>query len=176
MFRSILAGVLTVLVIAQPEDKPAAASRPVESQPTTRPTGTSGTLRKPVQAEMLKKLLAQKDRPVPIQPQTDPAHARPGPGPDGRTLLLEGTSLTERPGRLVREGGRAKFVFHLDGESQAPRSMPILESQLLEMMEKEAEAGFQEFIVSGEVTRYRGTNYLLVRKVLRRTGEDNLSP
>ncbi len=178
MLRGILVAACALLLIGQVEDKPQPASRPTQTQPATRPTDSNPTLRKPAQVEILKNLLRQQDRPTPIQSQTSPGRpdSTPGLGSDGRPLLAEGTFLVERPGRLMREGGRAKFVFHVNGESEASRSMPVLESQLLESMEREAEAGFSEFIVSAEVTRYRGTNYLLLRKVLRRTEHGNLSP
>jgi hypothetical protein len=178
MLRWIVVSVLTAGMLGPTEPEPATRPKQAESEPTSRPAGAASTLRRPAQSEILRNLLSRQDRPTPILPRADalqpPAVA--GLGPDGRPLLVEGTAIVERPGRLVREGGRAKFVFYLDGDSQAPRAMPVLESQLLETLENEVQAGFDEFIVSGEVTRYRGTNYLLLRKVLRRTGQGNLQP
>jgi hypothetical protein len=144
---------------------------------TTQPAKREGTLRKPEQAQILEHLLGQKDV-VPLQPQTTPGR-RPeqdAAGPGAQPLLLEGTLLVERPGRYVEQSGRAVFICRVDTEDSAPRKMPILENQLLETMEREAQAGFSEFIVSAEVTRYRGKNYLLLKKVLRRASHGNLSP
>jgi hypothetical protein len=174
MLGPIVSSAFAMLLVMQAQDKPGVAT----SQPSSQPTGRTTPLRKPADAELLRKLLDRKDQPVPIPPQADklPTLAERGIGPDGQPLLLEGTPLVERPGRLVRDGGRSKFVFFLDGEAQAPRTIPILESQLLETLENEADAGYHEFIVSGEVTRFRGENYLLLRKVLRRTGQDNVAP
>ena len=127
--------------------------------------------------EILRNLLDQEDRPAPIQPQSGPAPATEAAlGSDGQPLLVEGTSLVERPGRLVHEDDKSKFVFNIGGSDQKTRKMEILENQLLETMEQEAEAGFAEFIISAQVTRYRGQNYLLLRKVLRRVSHGNLSP
>jgi hypothetical protein len=131
-------------------------------------------VRPPSQADILRKLLARDERATPILPQ-DPQ--KPGTTLDveGLPLLLEGTFITERPGRLVHEDGRARFIFYPEG-GRISRSLEILQCQLLEMMEREADAGFSEFVVSGEVTRYRDRNYLLLRKILRRAGHGNLSP
>jgi hypothetical protein len=152
----------------------AADVQPAASQPAKR----ESTLRKPEQAQILEHLLGQKDV-VPLQPRSAPGQ-RPesggANGPGAERLLLEGTLLVERPGRYVEEGGRAVFICRVHAEDAAPRKMPILENQLLETMEREAEAGFSEFIVSAEITRYRGKNYLLLKKVLRRASHGNLSP
>jgi hypothetical protein len=174
MLRPIVCSAFVILLLGQGQDKPGAAT----SQPTSQPAARTTPLRKPADAELLRKLLARKDQPAPIPPQHDkePTKEEKGIGPDGQPLLLEGAAMVERPGRLVRDGGRPRFVFFLDGEAQAARTMPILESQLLETLENEADAGFREFIISGEVTRYRGENFILLRKVLRRTGQDNVAP
>ena len=177
MFRWILASTLLLPLLASPEGQTQGVPTPPESQPTSRPVD-GDTLRSPRQAEILKDLLRRADRPTPIQPRSDeprsPAEA--GVGADGRPLLLEGTTLVERPGRLAHEDGQARFLFHLEGDEGAARSMQLLPCQLLETMEREAQSGFDEFIVTAEVTRYKGENFLLLRKVLRRTGHGNLSP
>ena len=159
-----------LLGAVEPASRPAAtASAPAASQPTSRPA-----LRRPAQAEVLRNLLSQADRPQPVAP-VDPGKGAAGKDAANPQALVEGTLLVERPGRLIREDGRAKFLFS-DGKNAATKAMPILESQLLEVMERESESGFPEFIVSAEVTRYKGSNYLLLRKVLRRTGNGNLTP
>jgi hypothetical protein len=180
MTRLLLAGTSLLLLLAPAGGQPqeADATQPPATQPTSQPAEPRSTLRKPSQARILENLLNRADRPLPIKAQTrlEPAESSSDPGVQRFPLLLEGTFLPERPGRLVREEGRARFVFIADGSAAATRSMPILESQLLETMEREAEAGFSEFIISAEVTRYRGQNYLLLRKVLRRTEHGNLGP
>lgn len=172
--RTLLGRGLLLFVAANTAQKAAAAEPDAASQPASQPT-TAGA-RRPAQAEILRNLLSeQAERPKPVLP-TDSGRQGGDAAGSARGLLTEGTIVVERPGRLVREDGRAKFLLHVEGEGPAPRAMPVLESQLLELMEREAEAGFAEFIVSAEVTRYRGTNYLLMRKVLRRTSHNNVAP
>ena len=182
MLPWLIVSAWTVLVWAQPQDRPQPIPPAPETQPTSRPTDSNPTLRRPAQAEILKNLLARDERAAPIrpqEPQTKPGRAgRPPATVDaqGQPLLLEGTFLVERPGRLVREDGRPKFIFHPDASSSATRTIEIVPNQLLEAMERETDAGFSEFVVSAEVTRYKGSNYLILRKILRRVAHGNLSP
>jgi len=182
MPRWILVIACTAMVAGQDTGHDPTVDDPPATQPASRPADSHSRLRTPTQADILKKLLALDRRPKPIRP-VDPGAASGGEpdatagfDPEGQPLLLEGTHLAERPGRLVHEAGRAKFVFHVDGSSRAPRTMEILENGLLEAMERQAEAGFDKFIISADVTRYRDRNYLLLRKILRRVSHGNLSP
>jgi hypothetical protein len=181
MLSWILATVCTMMLVGQTGDSGPASKKSPDTQPTSRPAEAPSTLRKPAQAVILKGLLGRTERPTPIQPQ-DPQTPGGGPAraadvdPDGQPLLLEGTLLVERPGRLVHEAGQAKFVFHVDADSSVTRTMEILPNQLLEAMEREAQAGFTEFIVTAELTRYKDRNYLMLRKILRRVGHGNLGP
>jgi hypothetical protein len=165
-----------VVLIGQDKGAEPPATKPAESQPATQPADSS--LRRPQQVEVLKGLLGRQDRAAPVrpEPQKRGPESAPSAGADGQGLLLEGAFLSERSGRLVHEGGRAKFVFNVDGAGQSPRSIDILENQLLEAMEREAESGFGDFIISAEVTRYQGRNFLLLRKILRRVDHGNLGP
>ncbi len=177
MLRWILASTCTIFLLGQAEDKKSAAT-----QPASRPAESPSSLRKPAQANILKGLLGRHERPRPILPQS--AHdaedgVDPVAGaidPEGHPLLLEGTFLIERPGRLVYEDGRANFALQVDGGDQGVRTLELCPNQLLEAMEREAKSGFTEFIVSAEITRYRGRNYLLLRKILRRVDHGNLGP
>jgi hypothetical protein len=178
MLSWILTALCTAMLTAQTEGQGQPASQPANSQPSTRPAETAGTLRKPTQASILKGLLRQAERPEPIRP-VEPTTAPAGGvahGADGQPLFLEGTMLVERRGRLIHEDGRAKFVLYADVSSPAPRTLEIIPSQLLEAMEREGRAGFSEFIVTAEVTRYKDRNYLILRKILRRVGHGNLGP
>lgn len=148
------------------------------TQPTTQPAESRTTLPRPEQADILRNLLGRRDLVVPVvAPRSaDRPGADAGVGPDGHPLLIEGTMIVERPGRLIRDENHPRFVFHLGGDTGSPRTMELLRNQVLETMEREAEAGFTEFIISAEVTRYRGANFLLLRKVLRRTDDGNIGP
>jgi hypothetical protein len=168
------------LAAGAPPEEPTPAPEAEEAKPAPESQPTHRTLRKPEQAEILEGLLGRRDRPTPIRPQ--PADEEEPEGEDGfvneegESVLLEGTFVIERPGRFVEVEGVPRFIFLASPEDEQTRSMEILRSQLLETMERESRAGFSEFIVSAEVTRYKGKNFLLLRKVLRRTGHGNLTP
>jgi hypothetical protein len=178
MFSWILAGLCMLMPAGQEGGRQQAGAQQVESQPTTQPAEAAGTLRKPAQADILRGLLRQAERPTPIRPvEVGPGQPQgPARGADGQPLILEGTMIVERRGRLVHEEGRAKFVLHADVDSPAPRTLEIVPSQLLEAMEREEQAGFAEFIITAEVTRYKDRNYLILRKILRRVGHGNVGP
>lgn len=159
------------------QDSSAATTQPTTG-PTSRPSGDAG-MRRPEQAEILRGLLSRQERPVPvpIEPKYERlTPAERGLGADGLSLLLEGTFVVERPGRIERDGDGLAFAFNYDPAAQQMRRLRLLPCQLLETIEYEMTGGYEDFIVSGEVTRYRGENYLLLRKVLRRMAHGNLSP
>lgn len=181
MFRWIYVVACASLLVAQTPPSGSTEPESPQSQPASRPAAPASGLPVPAQAEILKNLLGREARPTPIRPRestelTTNEAAAAGLDPDGQPLLLEGTFIVERPGRLVREGGRAKFVFYQQEGGTGPRHIEILQSQLLEVMEREAESGLTEFVVSGEVMRYRDRNFLLLRKILRRVDHGNLGP
>ncbi len=149
-----------------------------DTQPAARPGENAAGVRRPQQADVLRDLLLQqgRTRPVPARAAETVTAGGPRLGPDGQPLLLEGTFLIERPGRLVYDGGRPRFEFLLDDGATAPRILELLPSQLLETMEQEARQGFSEFVISAEVTQYQGANYLMLRKVLRRVSNGNIGP
>jgi hypothetical protein len=164
------------------EQKASATSQVATSQPTSRPGGSGTTFRRPEQARVLQELLQRRETAKPILPWTSG-----GEGPDrsggvegskpGEPLLPEGEVVVERPGKYVAgEDGGARFLFQADDSSRGVERMEILPNQFLEIMENEAKAGISEFVITAEVTSYRGRNYLLLRKVLRRVPNRNLSP
>ena len=162
----------------KPKPKAEAESRPTASQPAAVPR----TLRPPEQAEIIENLLRNRETSSLILPQQPdsagppvPA-SQPGVGGKGSALLVEGTMLVERPGRLVWDEGRPMFVFVADGETMQARTIELLPSNLLEAMEREVRLGATEFVVSAEVTRYHDRNFLLLRKLLRRVEHGNLGP
>ena len=95
----------------------------------------------------------------------------------GISLLPDGYPLSERAGRLHRSGTRLEFYFTSGSPApDAPDVMEFNKNRWLEAMEAEAEAGVEEFIISAEVTRYRGQNYLNLWKYRRQISHGNLSP
>jgi hypothetical protein len=173
----LLASLLAAQVIAQnvpAEQPPRPASAPATSQPAQEPPRTA---RRPVQAEILEALLRDREAQKPIQPVDPSAPAGQGAvAPEQANLLLEGSILVDRAGRLVRTHERAEFEFVGQAGDQALPPMIILESQYLEALEREADAGAREFVITAEVTRYRGRNYLRILKLTRRLENGNLSP
>ncbi|HEB60521.1 MAG TPA: hypothetical protein ENJ06_01725 [Phycisphaeraceae bacterium] len=96
---------------------------------------------------------------TPGLPWIDPAQNRKG------HLLLEGTFIHSRRGRLARSsvGGELYFVFDADAQGMQDPPMILLPCMWLEHMEKIAELRGDDavFILSGEVKVYHNRNYLL---------------
>jgi len=159
--------------LAEPQGPPA-------TQPASQPSRWSPR-RHPVQAEIYEQLLRDAERMSarPIFP-VDPRTGRPAGGAEQTNvlgLLPEGTVLVDRKGRLVRSGTRAEFQFDPGNAPEgAATSMEILRNGLLELMETEAASGVTEFVITAEVTRYRETNYLLLRKCQRALAQGNIGP
>jgi len=179
--RLILMSVCALL-LADPSPQETPRRKAPETQPATQPAtrpAENPTLRPPERAQILRRLIEDKERARPIEPvpETRPAKAG-GPVVDaqGNPLLFEGTMLIERPARLVYEEGRPTLVVQVDANTQQPRVFELLPNQLLELMEKEAKAGVTEFLVSAEVTKYGPRNFVLLRKMLRRVDHGNIRP
>lgn len=90
-------------------------------------------------------------------------------------LLVEGTPIIDRSGRLVEAGGRWTFVF--DGSTEEP-PIELLPNLMLERMIYQAASdrdGTVFIVQHGEVTEFQGRNYLLVRTVTARMPDRNLT-
>lgn len=89
-----------------------------------------------------------------------PKVARPA---SSRRVIREGSFLTNRRGRLTREGRDWLFEFDRDARGVAEPTMIVLPGQRLTEMERLIESRVESltFVVSGEVFVYRGRNYLL---------------
>jgi len=153
-----------------------------QEKPASRPGQPEAGLSKPEQADIIADLLRAQERSRIVLPQ-DPGSGSTLPGattqPAGRNEeapLLDGTTLVERPGRLVFEGGKPLFVFADERTAPRLRAMELLPNQLLEAMEQEAGSSGPEFVISARVTRYKSRNYLLLTKVLRRIEHGNVRP
>lgn len=179
MLRIVLATLVILSpTLAPPEGHPE-ATQPVASQPASQPTESTRP-RSPTQARILEELLRATEprQTKPILPDaSDHAGGESTQARGGPPLLLDGTAISERLGRLVRSGDRSEFHFSPGtlGED-APLVMEFNKNALLEAMETEAAAGVEEFIISAEVSRYHGANYLLLRKFRRQVSHGNLSP
>lgn len=136
--------------------------------------------RNPTQARIFEELLRDTERGnvKPILSERGIGRAAIATSEDGSpSLLLEGTILIERLGRLASHGNRSEFHFTSGSPIEdAPDVMEFNKNGLLEAMEEEAEAGVKEFIISAEVTRYRNQNYLNLLKYRRQISHGNLTP
>lgn len=184
---------LVALLTAQdsPSAKPADPAPPAEAKkdepakteaksdgaesPEPAPRSTEPRLPNEAQERVLQGLLRdQSRRPIPRRvPETgQPADT---PGADDRALLLEGQMLVMRQGRLETLSDRAEFHFYNADESGLAM-IELLPNQTREFMERLYESGITEFVITGEIQRYRGKNYLLVRKADPHRGNGNLAP
>jgi len=93
----------------------------------------------------------------------------------GQKLLPDGAPLVHRPGRLTRDGHWWMFAFESDDPEHSEPPMRILPNQSLELMLQALNLGEHGlvFAVSGEVTLFKGRNYLLPRVALRRMDSGN---
>ncbi len=87
--------------------------------------------------------------------------------PRGKQMLREGTRLQDTSGRFEAVGERVSFVLADSGES-----VRVLENLALERISQvlvQNPAGPQ-WTISGTLTEYRGSNFLLVTKAIQ-TGQ-----
>lgn len=157
-------------------EAPTAAAEPPATEPAEPDAEDAG--RKPFQDDILKTLLRDQEAPQTI-PQHNPVLGTLDPGIDDgdqqKLLLIDGTRLVERVGRVQQVEDKLRInIVRAGGERMV--QLELLPNSLLELLEREVERGGSEFVVSGEVTRYRGRNYLLLRRVVRRVDNGNIMP
>jgi len=133
--------------------------------------------------EIIKQLLERKPRrAVPLR-QNVPAVAQQEPPPvrpDGEARVEqvwpEETLVVDQPGRIVPSEQWWMFAFEDKGHQASRRPVRLLPNRMLE--NAIALAGDESMgvvlTVSGELTEYHGTNYLLLRKVLVQRDWGNL--
>ncbi len=180
MLRFVLASLIAASCAPQTLQEKSTTKPVAGSPPATQPAGQTVSPRNPTQARILAELLrdAEQARPRPILSDPDTGSvASPADLGDGVSLLPDGYLLGDRSGRLVRRGDHVEFHFTPGGPAEdAPGIMTLNKNALLEAMETEAEAGVKEFVISAEVTRYRGHNYLNLLKYRRQLSHGNLTP
>ncbi|RME41958.1 MAG: hypothetical protein D6788_00105 [Planctomycetota bacterium] len=117
--------------------------------------------------------------------QTPPEVLIPGSTPEedadaGGSLFLlpEGTPLINRAARLTRKGNWWALTFEADDPDHPEPPIRVLPNRKLETMVRawEEEPAGLVFLVSGEMTVFRGENYLLPTVVIRRMASANLQP
>lgn len=157
-------------------------------EPESRP-GEGPPVREPTAEEILKQLLSRPTRrsvALPqltqvIPPESPNAASLPAanelqPRSAGTGLMPEHAMLVDRVGRVVPGERWWTLVFENRGEQAADRPIRLLPSRLLETAISLSKGGTQctVFLVSGEVTTYENSNYLLLRKVLVRRQIGNI--
>lgn len=181
--KSLIIGAATLLVlgVAIAQDQPAAPqTRATEQADATDPNASepnAPTGRKPFQDEILKALLQEQELPRVIR-QQDPQRGttvKIGPMARDEATLLEGTMVVERPAQFTIANGKPQLSLTL-ADLNRTATLEVLPSKLLEALEREFESGVAEFIVSGEVTRYKEEAYILLRKVVQRVNNGNIRP
>jgi len=118
--------------------------------------------------------------------QLDPAVLGVAPGATGRgpaaapRLKPEGQFIINRRARLMQSGDgmRSVLVFEADSPEHSEPPMILLPCQLLENMETLVQERGDNlvFIVSGQVTIYRGVNHLLPTMMRIASDPENLRP
>ena len=96
-----------------------------------------------------------------------------------RLRMPDGYFLVDRTGRLTQVD--TWWVFNFVGDNNPDESpdppIRLLPNQMLERMIRESQGASRsvDFIISGEVTDFMGANYLLLRKLMRKRDQGNLS-
>jgi hypothetical protein len=159
--------------------QPAPDSRPegAAAGPASAPAG------EPRPEDIIKQLLEKKPRRALVLPQTMPSTVQrpltPGPGgePSAEQVQAEETMVIEQPGRVVPSDEKWwTFSYEDKGHQATRRPVRLLPNRMLEnaiALTGDESMGVV-LIVSGELTEYRGTNYLLLRKVLAQRDWGNL--
>ena len=145
-------------------------------------TGPAGREVRP--EDIIQQLLQNKPRRAVVLPQSMPSAApastagpvAEGDAPAAQQLWAEETMLVDRPGRVVPSDKFWTFSFEDKGSPQTRKPIRLLPNR---MLENAVAAGGDKtlgvvLVVSGEVTEYRGNNYLLLRKVLVQRDMGNL--
>jgi hypothetical protein len=152
----------------------------VRLQVSSAPATTPGA--EPTAEEVLRQLMQNRPSrsPIPPQPSATAAATQPGAPLAGAIerkgpRWTEDTSLMDQPGRILPGDDGWSFAF--EDSSLSPQLAPVrlLPNQLLETAIHLSGGGTRSvvLIISGDVTVYKGVEYLLLRKVLVRRDTGN---
>jgi hypothetical protein len=113
---------------------------------------------------------AQPLKPIPDQPPaTDITSGQGAVPPDApaQQVVREGTLLLNRAGRLTRRSdGWFELSLESDGGAMSDPPLILLPNRKLMQLEDRVTSSYRDLklTVSGEVTEYRGRNYLLLQR------------
>lgn len=170
-----------------------APQNPVQDVPDTEPapavdespsSDSPPAAAEPRAEDIIKQLLESRPRRAialpdqPTAPQVEHRPLIPGSQFDtgGDLLWPEETIISDQPGRVVPADPWWTFAFEDRGDQPTRKPIRLLPNRMLEnaiALTGDLSRGVV-LIVSGEVTEYRGNNYLLLRKVLVRRDWGNL--
>jgi len=139
------------------------------TQPATRPTTLPAD-------QMLSRLLrpggasGQALQPVENPPALDQTTGKPvAPNFPMNAIIREGDYVPDRTGRLTKTAdGQFEFTFDTDGKNLQDPPLVILPNLALMRMETAVSSASRDlkFRISGQVTEYKGRNYILIDKVV----------
>jgi hypothetical protein len=170
-------------VLPPPQAEAAESAKPAASSPAAGP-GSPAASGEPSPEEIIRQLMKTEPQRALVLPsrQADKSQAASSPAATESAGLEptgwpEGTFLIDRAGRVVPAGDDWWSLAWEDrGELARQKPIRLLPNRLLESALALSGGGMRGvvFIVSGEVTEYKGANYLLLRKVLLRRDLGNL--
>ncbi len=107
---------------------------------------------------------------------TEPSQRPSALSRDSGALLHEGTRVSGRAGRLVRESDWWVFVFESASDTPMDAPVRLLPNLSLGSMEDLSAGGNQSpiFVVSGELTVHGARNYMLIRRFRIRREDGNI--
>lgn len=178
--RALLAG---LLFLAAAVGLQAAAARqetlkPVQAPPASRPAASApaNEPRRPIQTRVLEELIRQAERPPTVLSNTPGGTANSDASLPALYVPENEEIVQERKARYVLAGNRPELHLEVASDENLPSVMPINPNGWLELMERDVAAGSSEFVVTVEISRYRGQSYATLRKVRRPLPNGNLAP
>ena len=163
---------LVCTIVAAAEPALGQATQPTQPQPMQTPQPTTRPGEQSAE-EMLRQMLQpQREAAQPLRPASDATagdehEARETPSATGQPLVPDGTPLLDRVGRLTPgPDGTMEFTLESDGRILADPPMLLLPNRKLQQLEDRLRTSYRDLkvSVSGEVTTYRGRNYLLLSR------------
>ncbi len=145
------------------------ASRPAASAPANEP-------RRPIQTRVLEELIRQAERPPTVLSNTPGGTAISDASLPALYVPENEEIVQERKARYVLAGNRPELHLEVADDENLPSVLPINPNGWLELMERDVAAGSSEFVVTVEISRYRGQSYGTLRKVRRPLPNGNLAP
>jgi hypothetical protein len=171
--RSAAAATVVLAMIALLSAAPAASAQ--ATRPATRPAAAGGRSAEDMLNQMLQPSGDATARPVDPSAHAGAVDATSGSGavvPNAPqvTVMRERSFIVDRTGRLVRSEDGQQWEFRFEADGKALRDPPVIVLPNLTLMSMENEVGGTSrelrFRITGEVTEYRGRNYVLLRKAI----------